>query len=74
MRLVLIRGLELLSDCGSHADAAGELQRAFEGVPSWVVLSIQSVVAVVVTVAGRMVWKETRMENVVVGGREAPRG
>ena len=39
VRLVSIRGSELLSDCGSHTDAARELWRAFEGAASWVASS-----------------------------------
>ena len=37
VRLVSIRGSELLSHCGSHAGAAMELRKAFEGAVSWAI-------------------------------------
>ena len=74
VRLVSIRGLELLLDCGSHADAAGELWRAFEGAPIWV--------ALLRTIGSGGRCRQCRADGVEGdkdgeyggGGQEAPRG
>ena len=74
MRLVSIRGLELLLDFGSHTDAVGELRRAFKSAPSWVASSR--------TIGGGSRRHCHRADGVEGdkdgecggGGREAPRG